>query len=62
MAEEFVQCKACGKEFSKSAQSCPSCGKANPDFVRRMWKIGIIFGIIAIAIIIAAGVFWRFLI
>ena len=52
MAEEFVKCLACGKEFNKSAQSCPGCGKVNPLFSRLMKRIALIAIPIVIALIV----------
>ena len=47
--KKLTNCKACGKEISKGAKSCPSCGKDNRSFIAKHKILS------AIAIIIVLG-------
>ena len=51
----LVKCKECGKDISKKAKVCPSCGDKNKNEINKM-----IF-IIPIIIICIIGIFWMML-
>jgi len=43
----FVKCKTCGKDISKSAKTCPSCGSKQKKLSVLHW-IGIVFGVLIV--------------
>ena len=50
MAQKLIACKACSKEISSSAKTCPHCGAKNPQPVYKKWWFWTIAVIILISV------------
>lgn len=49
---KLIKCTTCGKEISKNAKSCPSCGQPNKKTSPFTWFVAICFGVWVISILI----------
>jgi len=51
MAQKLIACKACGKEISSSAKTCPHCGAKNTKPIYKKWWFWTIIAVIFFGIV-----------
>lgn len=51
MAQKLIACKACGKEISSSAKTCPHCGARNTKPIYKKWWFWTIIAVIFFGIV-----------